>query len=224
MHSLDTTSGACAKARRRNLYAARKEDLVVVVVVLARMVAPCVAAYSVPRCWCGHVVAAGRGGPNERGNGESRSGRRHVTGAGGAGGGSGSGGGASNRNRQGARSASGSGIGPSSDTARESGEGGAGNRRFQGAWLDTAGRNRGATGAVKIGRPRKGAWTTKQLIAQYGKEEYEFFVAFHVEKHVALAKHIAQWRRDFKTLRGEGAGFSFSARGRKGEARAASSR
>lgn len=75
---------------------------------------------------------------------------------------------------------------------------------FRGAWLENVGRNRAAatTRAAKLGRPKTGAMTTKNLIQRYGKEEYDFYVAFHVEKHVELARHISKWQRDFKTTRG----------------------
>ena len=68
-----------------------------------------------------------------------------------------------------------------SDSFRQ--EGARGNTRgrgeiFRGAWLETAARNRALRG-VKTGRPT-GFATTKQLITKYGKEEYEFYVAFHV--------------------------------------------
>lgn len=44
--------------------------------------------------------------------------------------------------------------------------------------------------------------TSKQMKTEYGREEYGFYVAFHVEKHGSLANQIDNWRRDFVALRG----------------------
>ena len=61
------------------------------------------------------------------------------------------------------------------------------NGHFRGAWLETAGRNRAPRGA------KLGTKTTKQLIEAHGAEEYEFYVAFHVQKHLTLGRHISSW-------------------------------
>lgn len=45
----------------------------------------------------------------------------------------------------------------------------------------------------------------KHALARFSESEnfeHSFYVALHVEKHVLIAKQIAQWRRDFTTLRG----------------------
>ena len=47
----------------------------------------------------------------------------------------------------------------------------------------------------------------KHALARFSESEnfeHSFYVALHVEKHVLIAKQIAQWRRDFTTLRGRG--------------------
>jgi hypothetical protein len=49
--------------------------------------------------------------------------------------------------------------------------------------------------------------TPEQMVRTYGREEYEFYVAFHVEKHAALSKQISSWRRDFRVIRGCEPGF-----------------
>lgn len=105
------------------------------------------------------------------------------------------------RARGGSRGAPGGGAGSSSSSGAPSDAPDAPPGRFRGAWLDPAGRNRGG-GPRPRGRRAKGAMTAKNLIAAHGVEEFNFYVAFHVERHQDLGRKIAQWRRDYVTLRG----------------------
>lgn len=42
----------------------------------------------------------------------------------------------------------------------------------------------------------------KQAFSSFREAEQSLYAALHVEKYVSIAKQIAQWRRDFTTLRG----------------------
>ena len=50
-------------------------------------------------------------------------------------------------------------------------------------------------------RPKPSISTADGFVSS-GEEELNFFMTCHLEKYATLARRIAQWRRDFKTLRG----------------------